>query len=122
MGLNYLYLLLVLFADCKQVNFATDSFGWWRNTNQSEIVCPANISRSMSPSTASSMALSIGNPTVSDNCAVQSVVKNAPPLFPAGITNVIWTVTDASGNQNTCTQRVEIKTTIQSLPIIKEAK
>lgn len=92
------------------------------DTTKPTIVCPANISRSMSPSTASSMALSIGNPTVSDNCAVQSVVKNAPPLFPAGITSVIWTVTDASGNQNTCTQRVEIKTKVQSLPMIKEVK
>lgn len=92
------------------------------DTTKPTIICPPNIIRTMSPTTATSMALSIGTPTVSDNCAVQSVVKNAPALFPAGVTNVVWTVTDVSGNQNTCTQKIQINSTIQSLPITKEVK
>ncbi|HMA77544.1 MAG TPA: HYR domain-containing protein, partial [Candidatus Paceibacterota bacterium] len=50
------------------------------------------------------------DPTVvSDNCAVESVSNDynatsslANAVFPVGSTDVIWTVTDASGNTATC--------------------
>jgi extracellular elastinolytic metalloproteinase len=48
------------------------------------------------------------DPTVSDNCAVQSLTNDAPSSFPLGDTDVIWTVTDSAGNTNTCTQIVTV--------------
>lgn len=89
------------------------------DTIKPTITCPPNIVKTMSPLNASSMSITIGNPVVSDNCAVASVVKSGPNSYPTGITNVTWTVTDTSGNQNACTQKVEVrgKQTSVSIPI-----
>jgi hypothetical protein len=53
--------------------------------------------------------------STSDNCSVASVKNNingtaslANHVFPMGITNVIWTVTDESGNTATCSVTVKI--------------
>ncbi len=43
-----------------------------------------------------------------DNCTIESVTNNAPLQFPLGNTDVVWTVTDVSGNTATCTQLVTI--------------
>jgi len=53
-------------------------------------------------------------PTVNDNCTIASVVNNythssnASGIFPVGTTNVIWTVTDVSGNTATATTVVTV--------------
>ena len=39
---------------------------------------------------------------VSDNCEVDRVENDAPAQFPKGLTVVTWTVTDGSGNPDTC--------------------
>ena len=54
----------------------------------------------------SSVALSA--PITNDNCGVASVSNNAPANFPIGTTTVVWTVSDASGNTNTCSQDVVV--------------
>ena len=43
-----------------------------------------------------------------DNCTIESATNNAPLQFPLGNTDVVWTVTDVSGNTATCTQLVTI--------------
>ncbi len=53
-------------------------------------------------------AVSLTDPTTSDNCGVASVSNNAPTLFPVGTTTVTWTVTDIHNNTNTCTQAVTV--------------
>ncbi|WP_422107130.1 HYR domain-containing protein [Winogradskyella sp.] len=51
-------------------------------------------------------------PTTADNCSVASVTNDfndtndASGNYPAGTTLVTWTVTDTSGNTNTCTQAI----------------
>jgi hypothetical protein len=92
------------------------------DTIKPTITCPPNILKTMSPLNATSMSFSIGTPVVTDNCGVASVVKNGPTSYPAGITNVIWTVTDTSGNQNTCTQKIEVRSKMTSIPAVKELK
>ncbi|MGB8191160.1 MAG: T9SS type A sorting domain-containing protein [Chitinophagaceae bacterium] len=51
--------------------------------------------------------ISLGEPTVSDNCSDANnliVANDAPAEFPIGITTVTWTATDADGNTSTATQ------------------
>ncbi|ABK77198.1 hypothetical protein CENSYa_0565 [Cenarchaeum symbiosum A] len=59
-------------------------------------------------------SVDIGSPDVSDVQAVE-VSSNAPALFPMGETVVIWTATDASGNNASAVQRVTIVDTIPPL-------
>jgi len=57
----------------------------------------------------------VGQPVVSDNCMIASITNdynstnNASDVYPIGITAVIWTVTDTSGNFATCTMLVEVE-------------
>ncbi|MBI5647308.1 MAG: HYR domain-containing protein [Ignavibacteriae bacterium] len=55
--------------------------------------------------------LSLGTPTVSDNCAGVTFFNNAPVSFPKGVTTVTWTARDAAGNTATATQTVTINDT-----------
>jgi gliding motility-associated-like protein len=71
------------------------------------ITVPANISSSTN-SACSATGISLGIPVTSDNCTVASVSNNAPASFPLGITTVIWTVTDNSGNTAIANQTVTI--------------
>ena len=50
----------------------------------------------------------LGTPSTADNCTVATVNNNAPSIYPIGLTNVIWTVTDGAGNTNTAIQKVTI--------------
>jgi hypothetical protein len=51
---------------------------------------------------------SIGTPTATDNCSIVSIVPTPAGPYPAGVTTVTWTATDAGGNTSTCTQTVTI--------------
>jgi HYR domain-containing protein/surface protein with Ig-like domain len=53
--------------------------------------------------------LNLGTPTLSESCGAATVHNDAPDSFPHGTTTVTWTVTDASGNQATATQRVTVQ-------------
>ncbi|MEI6576223.1 MAG: HYR domain-containing protein, partial [Bacteroidota bacterium] len=71
------------------------------------ITAPANVSISInSGCTASNVVL--GTPVTSDNCTVASVSKNSPTIYYSGVTTVIWTVTDGSGNTATAAQLVSV--------------
>ena len=74
------------------------------------IIAPANIVVSaFSNCTATGIVL--GTPTVSDNCTIASVTNDAPTVYPIGTTTITWTVTDASGNKTTATQKVTVNDT-----------
>ena len=74
------------------------------------ISAPANII--LNPTTTcTASGVTLGTPVTSDNCSVATVANNAPAVFPLGITNVTWTVTDASGNTNTAIQTVTVNDT-----------
>ncbi len=64
--------------------------------------------------------LTLPEPEVTDNCVLESVVDDAPPVFPLGLTVVTYTATDAAGNVATATTSVIIEDTtppdIQNVP------
>jgi hypothetical protein len=67
------------------------------------ITCPDNITGTVS------QAIALGTPSVSDIVDGNPMItNNAPAIFPAGTTNVIWQATDSSGNVATCTQKVSL--------------
>lgn len=77
------------------------------DTTNPTIIAPPDIELE---ATGPATAVSLGNPTVSDNVkAVPRVTNNAPALgFPVGTTTVIWTAADATGNDASDTQALTI--------------
>ncbi|MBX7051414.1 MAG: HYR domain-containing protein, partial [Flavobacteriales bacterium] len=72
------------------------------------ISCPADVTVNADNAACDATGVDLGTPVTADNCSVASVTNNAPASFPVGTTNVVWTVTDASGNTATCTQVVTV--------------
>jgi len=72
------------------------------------ISCSVDIEVSVDSNNCFASGVALVDPTTSDNCGIQSLTNDAPSTFPIGDTNVIWTVTDVSGNTNTCTQLVTV--------------
>ncbi|MFZ4401257.1 MAG: HYR domain-containing protein, partial [Bacteroidales bacterium] len=60
--------------------------------------------------------ISLGIPTVSDNCGVNTYSNNAPTIYPIGVTNVTWWIQDIHGNTSTAIQKVTVRDTVP--PII----
>lgn len=89
-------------------NVATCSFNVVVSDNEvPTITCPATANIVTDNGLCSSTA-SIGSPTTSDNCGVQSTVASPSGPYAVGSTNVTWTVTDIHGNINTCVQVVNV--------------
>ncbi|MBL0315845.1 MAG: HYR domain-containing protein [Flavobacteriales bacterium] len=72
------------------------------------ITCPGDVTVNADDAACAATGVDLGSPITADNCTVASVTNNAPASFPVGSTNVVWTVTDASGNMATCTQVVTV--------------
>ncbi|PRX51834.1 HYR domain-containing protein [Salegentibacter salegens] len=72
--------------------------------------CPTDlINVTVDEGTCTASQLSFGDLIAKDNCDSElSITNNAPELFSLGETIVIWTVTDAAGNESTCTQTVTV--------------
>jgi hypothetical protein len=64
--------------------------------------------------------LALPEPGVTDNCELESVVNDAPSVFPLGLTVVTYTATDAAGNVATASTNVIIEDTtppvLQNVP------
>ena len=72
-------------------------------------------------------SVDIGQATADDESGIRSLSNNAAESFPLGITTVIWTAIDGSGNMAIESQQVVVQDTtppeIEMLPgIILEAK
>ena len=52
--------------------------------------------------------VSIGQAIATDESGIQSLSNNAPEQFPLGITTVIWTAIDNSGNMGIATQTITV--------------
>ncbi len=95
-------------------NQSTCSFTVTVNDTQApSITCPANITRSTDPNLCSAV-VAYPAPVVSDNCpGVGAPVCNPPSgaTFPKGTTTVSCTVSDASGNQASCSFTVTVNDT-----------
>jgi hypothetical protein len=72
------------------------------------ITCPGDVVVNNDPGVCSATGVVLGTPTTADNCSVASTTDNGLVTYPVGVTNVIWTVTDANGNTSTCTQTVTV--------------
>lgn len=78
------------------------------NENPIVLSCAAPVTSTLDPSSCFATGITLGNPTVSDNCGILSVVNDAPLAYPVGETIVTWTITDIHGNVTTCEQLVTI--------------
>jgi gliding motility-associated-like protein len=76
------------------------------------MVCPKNIEMTVqyikSPD-PNKYKVDLGKPYAMDNCQVDTLTNDAPAMFRAGETIVVWTVTDQVGLMDTCHQRIFIK-------------
>ncbi len=80
------------------------------------ISCPAAVSVNANAAVCYASNVSLGTPTTSDNCSVQSVTAtfngsavSGTTQFPVGNTNIVtWLVTDVNGRTSSCTQNVSV--------------
>ena len=91
-------------ATCTQVVTVND-------TEDPMITCPADVVVNTDPGLCTATGINLGTPVVSDNCSVASTVNDGVEPYALGSTDVIWTVTDGSGNTATCTQVVTVNDT-----------
>ncbi len=56
----------------------------------------------------SATGVELGEPVTADNCAVDTIVNDAPSIFQAGENIVTWTVTDVNGNVQTDIQKITV--------------
>lgn len=80
------------------------------------ITAPPDLIRSTDPGSCDRLVINIdiGTPNVGDNCSVSTVTAAEPAVsYPIGTTDVVWTVTDGSGNMAQATQKITI---IDNLP------
>ena len=79
------------------------------------IICPANITQT-SDAGVCGAAISITNPTATDNCSVSFIFKGVRSdalalndVYPVGTTTISWTATDAALNTSlTCDQIITV--------------
>ena len=86
------------------------------DTTNPTIIAPRSITVS-STENCGVAELDLGTPITADNCAVDSIVNDAPSIFPLGNTIVTWTVTDVNGNKATANQLIKVVDT--TLPTIE---
>jgi gliding motility-associated-like protein len=77
------------------------------DTVKPTIIAPSNIALSVD-SNCQVSGLALGRVITSDNCAIDTVINNAPVIFNVGQTVITWTVTDVNGNSATANQLVTI--------------
>ncbi len=85
------------------------------DTTTPTIVAPSDIEVEATSATQNTVAL--GQATAADFVGIQSIINDAPDVFPVGETIVIWTATDTADHAATAIQKVIIKDTTS--PILK---
>ena len=73
------------------------------------ITCPSDVLVDTDAGLCTASGVNLGSELTSDNCGIASVVNNASEPYALGQTTIIWTVTDNSGNTNTCEQLVTVE-------------
>ena len=77
------------------------------------VVCPANID-TIIVTAECEIELDVPAPVVTDECSYSLVndlnsSENASGIYPVGITTIVWTAIDDSGNETTCEQLITVK-------------
>jgi len=97
--------------DCGNISTVFTQVITITDTQAPVITCPAAASGTTATNECFSLNVVLGTATATDNCSTAgqiTITNNAPAQFPLGITTVIWTATDACGNQSTCSQTVTV--------------
>ncbi|MGY6274995.1 CARDB domain-containing protein [Methylomonas sp. MgM2] len=104
-------------ATDKAGNTANGSFNVTvRDTMSPVLVCPADVSVMQGQQPV------LGTPSVLDSVDPSpQLSNNAPANFSTGNTAVIWSATDASGNQASCAQQVTVSPVAANLPPVANA-
>lgn len=69
---------------------------------------PTDITVNVDSNSCTATEVSLGTPSVFDNCSTPQVSNDAPSTFPVGVTTVTWIATDASGNVDSSSQTVTV--------------
>jgi hypothetical protein len=100
--------------DCSFIVTITES-----DDNEKPVIsdCPIDIAVSTDPNNCNAL-VNWTAPSATDNSGSVTLTSNFEPgsIFPVGITQVIYTATDASGNLSTCSFKVTV--TDSELPVI----
>uniref|UniRef100_UPI003216F304 HYR domain-containing protein n=1 Tax=uncultured Draconibacterium sp. TaxID=1573823 RepID=UPI003216F304 len=81
------------------------------------IICPSDPAPVTIVNGACEMPVAVAAPTIDEYCETAtytitnnytSGTTNADTIYPVGITEVVWTISDNSGNDTTCTVYVEV--------------
>ena len=90
-------------------NMASCSFDVVVTDNEGPTIsCPADVMASTDTGLCTASGVTLGTATGSDPCGAVTITNDAPSLFPAGVTVVTWTASDAAGNDSTCMQTVTV--------------
>src|SRR5260221_5759195 len=73
------------------------------------ITAPAAVVANTDAGLCAASGVTLGLPTINDNCPGATYSNDAPATLAKGNTTVTWTVTDASGNTATATQLVTVE-------------
>ncbi|PKP49488.1 MAG: hypothetical protein CVT94_04800, partial [Bacteroidetes bacterium HGW-Bacteroidetes-11] len=104
-----------LTAECTMTVTVTDN-------EAPAIICPENVAVNTDPGVCEAY-VTVPQPEVSDNCGIESVVNSyngsadASGVYPVGVTNISWTVTDIHGLSAICEMTVVV--TDNELPMIE---
>ncbi|MDD4215131.1 MAG: HYR domain-containing protein, partial [Bacteroidales bacterium] len=84
-----------------------------------EIFCPENLSLVTLPGACDLSGVELGFATFTDNCVVSGIINDAPVVYPSDLLTLItWTITDGSGNSNTCMQTVYVESAPLAVTIL----
>lgn len=84
-----------------------------KNQKAPNIKCPKDTVVNADPNTCGKV-LQLGNPSLEDDCNTGvTFTNNAPPVYPVGMTFVVFTAKDTCGHTSTCTTKV---TVIENVP------
>ncbi|MDD1748378.1 MAG: HYR domain-containing protein, partial [Methanothrix sp.] len=79
------------------------------DTELPTLSCPTNVTVATDAGQCYATRVALGVPgATNDNCGILTVTNDAPLQFPKGLTAVIWSAVDTSGNVGTCTQQVTV--------------
>lgn len=70
--------------------------------------CPSDISVDNEAGNCQVSLNDIGTLVAEDPCGIADISNNSPGVFPVGVTEVLWTVTDINGNSSQCTQTITV--------------
>ena len=76
--------------------------------NQPIITAPNNLNIDPDPSSCVAENVDLGTPTITGGCGVATISNNAPNDYPIGVTQVVWTLVDGSGIEDTDIQTVTV--------------